>query len=133
MGGVPGLELPGHLVGGEAVDGDLGDHLAAAHERRHRLEQLAAGPEGADAGGAAHLVGREGDEVGVPRLHVDGEVRDGLARVDEHVGAGGVRGVGERPDVVDRAEHVRHRADREQLGAVEQLGEVARGRAGSRR
>ena len=38
------LELPRHLVGGEAVDGDVADHLAAAEERRHRLEQLARGP-----------------------------------------------------------------------------------------
>ena len=58
------------------------------------------------------------------RLHVDRDVRDGLAGVDEHRGAGGVRGVGERADVVDRAEHVRHRGDREQLGAVEQTVEV---------
>ena len=67
---------------------------------------------------------REGDEVGVPVLHVGRDVRDVLARVDEHERAVRVRGVGERADVVDRAEHVRHRADREQLGAVEQRVEV---------
>ena len=119
-----GLELPGDLVGREAVDGDLGDHLAAAHERGHGLEQLAPGPQRADAGRAAHLVGGERHEVGVPGLHVDREVRHGLARVDQHERAGGVGGVGERTDVVDRAEHVGHRAHREELGAVEQLGEV---------
>ena len=53
-----------------------------------------------------------------------GEVRHRLAGVDEHEGAGGVGGVGERADVVDRAEHVRHRGDREQLGAVEEAVEV---------
>ena len=35
-----------------------------------------------------------------------------------------VGGVGEWTDVVDRAEHVRHRADRQQAGAVEQCVEV---------
>ncbi len=59
------------------------------------------------------------DEVGVPVLHVDGHVRSGLARVDEHQRAGRVRGPRQRPDVVDRAEHVRHRGDREQLGAAQ--------------
>ena len=48
-------------------------------------------------------------------------MRHELARVDEHERAVRVRGVGERADVVDRAEHVRHRADREELRAVEQL------------
>ena len=87
--------------------------------------------------GPQHLVGGERDEVGVPRLHVGGDVRHVLARVDEHERVVRVRGVGERPDLVDRAEHVRHRADREQLGAVEQLVEVGEvepvvvGRSGS--
>ena len=68
---VPGLELPRHLVGDVAVLADVEDHLAAAEERRHRLEQLGAGPEAADAARAEHLVAGEPDEVGVPRLHVD--------------------------------------------------------------
>ena len=38
---------------------DVADHLAAAEERRHRLEQLGAGPERADAGRAEHLVAGE--------------------------------------------------------------------------
>ena len=64
------------------------------------------------------------DEVGVPRLHVDGEVRDGLGGVDQDPRAGGVGRVGERADVVEGAEHVRRGGDREQLGAVEQAVEV---------
>ena len=119
-----GLELPRDVVGREAVEAHVADHLAAAEERRHLLEQRLAGPERADAGRAAHLVGGERDEVGVPGLHVGGDVRDVLARVDQHERVVGVRGVGERADLVDRAEHVRHRRDREEPGAVEQLVEV---------
>ena len=99
--------------------------MASSSSRRAHSAPMPVGPQ--------HLVGGEGDEVGVPGLHVDREVGDGLARVDQHVRAGGVRGVGERADVVDGAEHVRHRADREQLGAVEQRGRGSTGRGGSRR
>ena len=42
------------------------------------------------------LWAEKADEVGVPRLHVDREVGHRLARVDQHVRAGGVGGVGER-------------------------------------
>ena len=119
-----GLELPRDVVGGEAVEAHVADHLAAAEERRHLLEQLLAGPQRADPARAAHLVRGERDEVGVPRLHVGGDVRHVLAGVDEHERVVRVRGVGERADVVERAEHVRHRGDREQAGAVEQLVEV---------
>ena len=76
-------------------------------------------------GGAAHLVRRERDEVGVPRLHVDGEVGRRLAGVDEHVCADRVGGIDQRAHVVDRAEDVRHRTERDQLGAVEQCVEPA--------
>ena len=101
------------------------DHLAAAHERRHGVEELGRGPTAPRCRSGPHILWAENaDEVGVPGLHVDREVRHRLAGVDQHVGAGGVGGVGERADVVDRAEHVRHRADREQLGAVEQAVEV---------
>ena len=75
-------------------------------------------------GRAEHLVAGEADEVGVPRLHVDRQVGDGLGGVDEHERARRVRGVGQQPDVVEGAEHVRHRGDRQQLGAVEQSVEV---------
>ena len=57
-------------------------------------------------------------------LHVDRHLRDGLARVDEHVGAGGPgRGHQER-DVDDGADDVRHRGDGEQRRAVEEAVEV---------
>src|SRR5665213_586648 len=52
------LELPGDLVGGEAVEPDVRDHLAAAEERWHRLEQRSSCVEHADAGWSEHLVAR---------------------------------------------------------------------------
>ena len=52
------FELPRHVVGGEAVEADVADHLAAAEERRHLLEQRLARPERTDAARPAHLVRR---------------------------------------------------------------------------
>ena len=43
------------------------DHRAAGEERRHRVEQLAAAPEHADAGRPEHLVAGEGGEVDAER------------------------------------------------------------------
>ena len=58
------LELPWQLVGGEALLGDLEDHLAAAEEGGHGFEELGSGPQHADTHRTQHLVTREGDEVG---------------------------------------------------------------------
>ena len=76
------LELPGQLGGGEAVQRDVEDHRPAAQERRHGLEQLPAAPQRPDAGRPAHLVGREGDEIGVPgaRRRWRGGARTGRRR-----------------------------------------------------
>ena len=59
-----GLELPRQLVPGGGVEVDARDHVAAAEERPHRLEQLAAAVQHADAGGAECLVAGPGVEVG---------------------------------------------------------------------
>ena len=96
-----GLELPGHVVGGEPVEADVADHLAAAEEGRHGLEQLGPGPQGADPGRAEHLVAGEAEEVDAERLHVGRQVGGVLGPVDEDQGAGGVGGVGELGDRVD--------------------------------
>ena len=77
-GGSAGLELPRDVVDSEAVQPDIADHLAAAEERRHRLEQLLACPQDADAGRAEHLVAGEGEEVDTEAAHVEGPVRDEL-------------------------------------------------------
>ena len=64
--GVPASNFQGMSLQVGAAQVDLADHLAAAHERRHRLEQLPAGPERTGAGGPQHLVAGEDVEVGVP-------------------------------------------------------------------
>ena len=95
MGGVPASNLSGSGGGREAVEADVGDHVAAAQERRHGLQQLLAAPQHADPGRPAQLVGREGHEVGAHGLHVGRVVGDELAGVDDGQRAGGVGGVGQ--------------------------------------
>ena len=45
MSGVPASNLCGTSLHVESAQLDLADHLAAAHERRHGLEDLAARPQ----------------------------------------------------------------------------------------
>ena len=70
-GGGARLELRGQLGVGGLVALDALDHVAAADPRRHRLEQLAAAVQDADAGRAVGLVAGPGVEVGAERLDVD--------------------------------------------------------------
>ena len=96
IGGVPASNFHGSSLGVNPSRRDVADHLAAAEERRHGVEQLLAAPQHADAGGAEHLVAGEGEEVGARGGDVGGEVGHVLAGVDHGDGAGGVGGVGER-------------------------------------
>ena len=120
-----GLELPGDVVGGEPVEAHVADHLAPGQERRHRFEQLASRPQGADAGRPEHLVPGEGDEVGP-----HGPVRRlaGGGRTGRRPRAPARRRRGRRrPAVAHRgqgAEHVGSGGDGQQLGAVEELVQV---------
>ncbi len=100
------------------------DHAAAAHERRHGLEEVAPGPQHADPGGPEHLVGAEGQEVTAEAAHVGGDVRNRLGAVGEHQRAGSVRGVGEPGERCDRPEHVRHGGAGHELHAVDEAVEV---------
>ena len=70
------LELPRDVVPLRAAEMDLADHLPARQERRHRLEQLAARPQGARAERGEHLVAGERVEVGADRLDVNRHVRE---------------------------------------------------------
>ena len=58
-----------------SVVADVADHVPADQERLHREQQLRAAPEEADPARAAHLVARDGDEVGAERLDVEAHVR----------------------------------------------------------
>ena len=64
MGGVPASNFQGSRSTSD-VGADALDHVAAADERPHLLEQLAAAVEHADPGRAVAFVAGPGEEVGV--------------------------------------------------------------------
>ena len=66
------------------LEGDVADHLAAAHVGGQLLEPGAFAVEHADAGGPVHFVARKGEEVAVERLDIDASVRGALSAVHEH-------------------------------------------------
>ena len=70
----PSLEASRRRPEGRLLQRDLLDHLAAGHEWRHRLEQLAAAPQHADAGRPVGLVAGKGIEIDAELAHVDGPV-----------------------------------------------------------
>ena len=115
-----GLELPGQVVVGRALDPHRADHVAACHERVHRLEQLAASVENSGAGRSEHLVAAERIEVAAQRAHVDRLVRSALRAVDEH---GGARLLGRGHHLargVDGSHRVADQVERDQLRAAPQ-------------
>ena len=65
-----GLELVRQIVPGAALERDRPNHVAAAQERRHRVEHRLAAVQDADAGRAVHLVAGEHVEVRAERLDV---------------------------------------------------------------
>ena len=112
-----GLEFVRRLAVGDAIDGDLLDHAAAALIGAHGVEMRPLGVQHADAGGAVRLVAGEYVEIGVQLAHVDAEVHGRLAAVDEHGNAALVRQADDLADRHQRAEHVRHVGDGDELGA----------------
>ena len=118
----PGLELPRQVGPRRLVRRDGADHVPAADERRHLLEQRAAAVEDADPGRAVGLVAGPRVEVDVELAQIDRHLRHRLGPVDEHDRAGRVRAPRDLGDRVDRADHVRDVNDRDQLRAAgEQL------------
>ncbi len=124
MGGVPGLELPRDVVGRPAVQAHVSDHLPAAQEGGHGLEQLVAGPQHPHPGGAEHLVAGEAEEVTAQLGDVGGQVGDVLGPVNQAEGAGGAGRVGELADGGEGAQHVGHGGEAEELGPVQQPVEI---------
>ena len=86
--GRAGLELPGQVGPGRLGLTDGADHVAAADERGHPLEQLAPAVEHADAGRAISLVTGPGVEIGVERAQVHRDLGHRLGSVDHDDGAG---------------------------------------------
>ena len=100
--------------------------MTAEVERRHRLQQLGATPEGADARRAAHLVRRKREEVTAELLDVDRVVRCRLSRVDDHDRAAVVRPGRQPLDRVDRSERVRDEVVGDNLDVAD-AGDVVQG------
>ncbi len=94
----------GFPVGAFVGDGD--DHAAAGFVGREFVEEGAAAVEDADAGGAAHFMAGEGEEIAAERLHIEGRVADGLGGVDHGDGTDGAGAAAEEGGVVEGAEGV---------------------------
>ena len=82
------------------------DHVAAALERLHALEQRRLAVQNADAGRAAQLVAGERVEIAIQVLHVDRQVRRRLRAVDQHRHAARMRERDHLFDRVDAAQRV---------------------------
>ena len=97
--GRAGLEAVRRRGVGRALDLDPPDHLAAAQERRQLGQQLLAAPQGAGAGGAEHLVGREGVEVAAQGPDVERPVRRALGAVQDQERPHRVGGLAQAADL----------------------------------
>ena len=91
------------------------DHVAARLDRRHRVEQICAGPEPATRVEAAHLVRAEGVKVSTSIGNRDGHVGDRLAAIHGNECAHGVRGGSDLFQRCNGAEHVGDVRDRDHL------------------
>ena len=93
--GRAGLEFVRHGIPGAVEEIHAGDHVAAALERRHFLEQFAPAIEDADAGGAADFVAGKGEEIAADFLRVQRAVAGALGGVNQSDDAA-ARGRGRR-------------------------------------
>ena len=98
-----------------AFVGDGDDHAAAGFVGREFVEQRAAAVEDADAGGTAHFVAGEDEEITAEGLHVDRGVADRLGGVDQGDGPDGAGAAAEFGGVVDRAEGVGNMGEGQEL------------------
>ena len=116
--GVPASNLCGTRRGGESVEPDFRDHLAAALPGRHVLQQFPASPQRSDAGGREHLVAAECVEVAAEGLHVHLHVRCRLSSIDKAHGPRFTRLPGDLGYRVHHAEGVGNVGDGDQAGPV---------------
>ena len=116
--GRAGFELVGQIVVGGVLERDVAYHLAAAHVGGQLLEPGAFAVEHADAGGAVHLVAREGEEVAVERLDIDAPVRGALSAVHEHRNAVSMCRLDDFLDGCLHTQHVAHMRHGHQAGVL---------------
>jgi hypothetical protein len=86
-----GLEARRHALVEGALEGDVGDHVAATLPGRHVFENVALAVHDADAGRREDLVAGEDEEIGIDRLHIDAHVRHRLGTVDQPLAPAGGR------------------------------------------
>ncbi len=103
----PGLELPWQVGPGRLVGRHRADHVAAADERWHVLQELMPAVQHADPGRPVGLVAGPRVEIDIERAQVHRHLRHRLGAVDEHDGAGCMGPSRDLRHRVDRAEHVR--------------------------
>ncbi|SLE02389.1 Uncharacterised protein [Mycobacteroides abscessus subsp. massiliense] len=109
------------------MQGDVGDHVAAALPRWRLGESVFAAVEHTDSGGAVDLMAREDEEVGAEFLQVDRQMRHRLCAVDEHTCAISVCDLDDLLGRGHRSQRVGNLSGRNQFGAwanqIFQLGE----------
>src|SRR5207302_390381 len=116
------FELPRKLVPFGELHRNAADHVTAVKERTHLLEYFRATPQAARARRREHLVAAERYEVRAEVLHVHRGVRYSLRNVHEDRRAGGTRLGRDLLDRVHGSEPIRGVRDRQELGALAQLG-----------
>ena len=115
-----GLEAVRRRVVGHALGRHDVDHLAATVEGRQGGQHIVLAVEHADAGRSVDLVTGEDVEIGVEVAHVDVEMHGALRPVDHDRDPACVGDADHLLDGRDRAEHVRHVRDGDDLGARRQ-------------
>ena len=117
MAGVPASNLYGSSLGLNVAQVHAPDHVAAAHERRHGLQQFLRGPTARRCRSGRTSCAPEKARKSAPRVCTStGKCGTLCARVHQHQRAGRVRAGRHLGDRVDRAQHVGHVGDAHQLG-----------------
>ena len=101
-----GLEPERRIGVGDALAGDLADHVAPAEEGAHLRHPLGARIKRARAGGAIELVAGDGVEIAADIGHVHRHVHRRLRAVQKHRHPGGARALAHSLHIHHRAEHV---------------------------
>ena len=118
--GRAGLEFVRRRLPGAVEKIHAGDHVAAALERRHFLQQFAPAIEDADAGRAANFVAGKGEEIAADFLHVHRAVAGALGGVHQGDDAAAAGAGAEFGGGIDRAEGVGNVGEGEELHVVVQ-------------
>ena len=106
MFGVPAFEPVRRFLECALFERDAYDHFAAAVPWRHRIQNLRASVEHADAGRPAHLMSGKRKEIAAELLHIERHVPDALRSVHEREYACCARFRTKLRDRINRAERI---------------------------